>query len=771
MAVVAQILLPMIFAIAAIAVAESGSNNLDFPSRLFAPSNNYGSNTGYRSARDLGSDTWSVVTNATQYSYSVLGSLPISPQQTAMNSAVNSFVSSDWRTSNVHLTDASNENLTDVMLLASADYLSNNWFTNNLYSFSFEDSIFYVKAGANGDCLFDDGNGNYAPTNLQLADYGTYLFIQHLYDASSLVMMFYYSSDLTGPINSPTVSTQVYSTPGGPVFVAYSLNLQVYHNTIYFTCSSSAPASAASSISVVKSPSIFNATGITAYAWFSEKEYHTPGESLNILNNALLRYFINSSDAAIYTYNYPLPKQVKDQINSLKTSSAGFNLALFMIFGLGFLMSSFSIFLVSERVSKSKHIQFVSGLDMPVYWLANFVWDLAIFLFPAITIVIIFAAFNFPAFTSGNNLGVVFLLIMLCGWQTLPMVYVASFFFDTPSSAYARLSMLFIFAGLGFLVAVFVTAIPSFSLLSTSNILKQIGFILPNYAAAQALLDMFYNDQYNSICYVSTKAYSSCVSQGTIPQPMFSTTFPGIGRHIAFMVSYGAFFLLVLIAVEYGIVNLINSLTNADHYRGDEDEDVANERHRIEDSAPGTVQDTVIVNNVSRMFRVGGRTLKAVDHLSFGIPGGECFGLLGVNGAGKTTTFRMLTGELPMSSGLVVINGFDLGKDLRMVRRYIGYCPQYNGLIDLMTGAEILRFFARLRGVPEHQIEDTVLALIHDFDLKKHANKPSGTYSGGNKRKLSTAIALVGDPPVVFLDEPTSVRWKGIWSLEECGGW
>ena len=84
--------------------------------------------------------------------------------------------------------------------------------------------------------------------------------------------------------------------------------------------------------------------------------------------------------------------------------------------------------------------------------------------------------------------------------------------------------------------------------------------------------------------------------------------------------------------------------------------------------------------------------------------------------------------------------------------------PQYNGLIDLMTGEETLCFFARLRGVPEDQVEEVARTLIRDFDLRKHASKPAGTYSGGNKRKLSAAIALVGDPPVVFLDEPTTVR-------------
>lgn len=110
-----------------------------------------------------------------------------------------------------------------------------------------------------------------------------------------------------------------------------------------------------------------------------------------------------------------------------------------------------------------------------------------------------------------------------------------------------------------------------------------------------------------------------------------------------------------------------------------------------------------------------------------------------------------------MSAGQIFIEGLDLRKEMTAVRRKIGYCPQYNGLIDLMTGLETLRFFARLRGVKESAVESTAQRLVRELDLSKHAHKLSGTYSGGNKRKLSTAIALVGDPPIVFLDEPTTV--------------
>ena len=98
----------------------------------------------------------------------------------------------------------------------------------------------------------------------------------------------------------------------------------------------------------------------------------------------------------------------------------------------------------------------------------------------------------------------------------------------------------------------------------------------------------------------------------------------------------------------------------------------------------------------------------------------------------------------------------DIRTQMMQVRRQIGYCPQFDALIDLMTGREILTMFARLRGVNDSLLQSEVQRLIDLLNLEKHGDKLAWTYSGGNKRKLSTAIALVGSPPIVFLDEPVN---------------
>jgi len=156
----------------------------------------------------------------------------------------------------------------------------------------------------------------------------------------------------------------------------------------------------------------------------------------------------------------------------------------------------------------------------------------------------------------------------------------------------------------------------------------------------------------------------------------------------------------------------------------------------------------------------------AVQRLAFSVGFGECFGLLGINGAGKTSTFRMLTGEFAPSDGNATVRGraddsgaarkLSIKSDLNEARKVMGYCPQFDGIQPNMTAREHLRFYAMIRGVPPASLEHTVDQLLTRMDLVQYADRQAGGYSGGNKRKLSVGIALVGDPPLVLLDEPST---------------
>ncbi|KAB7497430.1 ATP-binding cassette sub-family A member 3, partial [Armadillidium nasatum] len=187
----------------------------------------------------------------------------------------------------------------------------------------------------------------------------------------------------------------------------------------------------------------------------------------------------------------------------------------------------------------------------------------------------------------------------------------------------------------------------------------------------------------------------------------------------------------------------------------EEDEDVKTERQRIQNTNFEELfkTDKLVLRDLCKSYTEG---VFAVNKLNLGVPLGECFGLLGINGAGKTTTFKMLTGQLPVSSGDAYVNGYSVKSNIKKVQQEVGYCPQFDALLDQMTGRETLRMFARLRGVPESRIDESIKTIADQLLVTTHLDKQVGKYSGGNKRKISTGIALIGDPPLVLLDEPTS---------------
>ena len=146
----------------------------------------------------------------------------------------------------------------------------------------------------------------------------------------------------------------------------------------------------------------------------------------------------------------------------------------------------------------------------------------------------------------------------------------------------------------------------------------------------------------------------------------------------------------------------------------------------------------------------------AVDSMHLGVSKEGCFGLLGINGAGKTTTMRMICGKTLPSSGSIYVSGYDVVSQWSSARSRIGYCPQIDPLHEHMNAWEHLLFYGRLRGIEEFALKKMCKDLIIRVGLLPFAKKPSKTYSGGTKRKLSLAIALVGYPKVLLIDEASS---------------
>ncbi|GIH66750.1 ATP-binding cassette domain-containing protein [Microbispora siamensis] len=146
----------------------------------------------------------------------------------------------------------------------------------------------------------------------------------------------------------------------------------------------------------------------------------------------------------------------------------------------------------------------------------------------------------------------------------------------------------------------------------------------------------------------------------------------------------------------------------------------------------------------------------ALDGMELTVPEGTVFGLLGPNGAGKTTTVRILTTLLKPDAGRATVAGFDVVRDAHRLRAHIGASGQYAAVDDHLTGAENLEMVGRLYHLGTRSSRQRARELLERFDLADAADRPVRGYSGGMRRRLDLAGALVANPPVLFLDEPTT---------------
>ena len=176
----------------------------------------------------------------------------------------------------------------------------------------------------------------------------------------------------------------------------------------------------------------------------------------------------------------------------------------------------------------------------------------------------------------------------------------------------------------------------------------------------------------------------------------------------------------------------------------------------------------VPIIEVDRLSKVFGQ-FTAVDQISFSVGKGEIFGFLGANGAGKTTAMRMLSGLLRPTSGRAKVAGFDVYKETESIKKNIGYMSQFFSLYTDLTVKENIDFYAGIYGMPRAQIKSKGAELIQHLGMAKMARSLVGDIPLGWKQKLAFSVAIIHQPKIVFLDEPTGgvdpITRRQFWDL------
>ncbi|XP_073489680.1 glucosylceramide transporter ABCA12 [Aquarana catesbeiana] len=499
--------------------------------------------------------------------------------------------------------------------------------------------------------------------------------------------------------------------------------------------------------------------------WYNNEGRHSLPAFLNSFSNFLLRANLPSDEAAQYSisvYNQPLPGTVTQSSSTITLVNT--LVALSVLVGYSITTASFVTYIVKEYDNGSKRLQHIAGVGEVLYWITSFLYDLVIYFIPVGLSIAMIAAFKLPAFYNYPNLGAVSLLFILFGYATFAWMYLIAGTFKNAGMAFITYVCINLFIGINTIISSSVvymllqqtsTTDKNYQSLNTTyNVLTNFFKVFPQFCFGYGLIELAQQqaiqDQY-------------AVFGSSNEVNIFDLDV--LGYMFVAMTVQGTFCFLLRLLINDGIIYSVKTFFKKQFKLyplivkdPDEDEDVKAERDRVDSGCANG--DLLVLEGLTKVFHQVNKKVFAVNNMSLGIPPGECFGLLGVNGAGKTTTFKMLTGDTSPSSGNIQIRNY-MGNMVNVLGfntewSSFGYCPQEDALDELMTGLEHLYYYARIHGIPERRIKSVSNQLLQKLQLVQYKDRITASYSCGTRRKLSTALALIGRPSILLLDEPSS---------------
>ncbi|KAL6361883.1 hypothetical protein LRP88_05363 [Fusarium phalaenopsidis] len=436
------------------------------------------------------------------------------------------------------------------------------------------------------------------------------------------------------------------------------------------------------------------------------------------------------------------------------TAGDALQLVVYMCIALSAYPAFFSLYPSNERRRFVRGLQYSNGVRPFPLWIAYLLFDLIIVLVSSALVTVIWAAVSNIWF----NLGYVFLVLFLYGIASTLFAYLISLFTKTQLGTYAWAAATQMFVFVVYVIA-YMSVLTYTPVTRVDSSLRIVHFVASIFAPIGSMARALF---------VTTNLFSTACDENTV------TTNPsGIlyyGGPILYLILQSFILFGLIIWFDTGSAGAsLRGLFEGRRKKAETEEetpneDVVDELSRLADNAD---DNGLRVMHLTKSFRRN----TAVDNVSFGIKRGEVFALLGPNGAGKSTTISLVRGDIrpDHNGGDIFVEDISVTKNLAVARKNLGVCPQFDAM-DQMTVREHLEFYAKIRGIQD--VEHNVRAVMQAVGLESFSNRMANALSGGNKRKLSLGIALMGNPTVVLLDEPSSgldaaskrVMWKTLES-------
>nr|XP_034183985.1 retinal-specific phospholipid-transporting ATPase ABCA4-like [Osmia lignaria] len=565
---------------------------------------------------------------------------------------------------------------------------------------------------------------------------------------------------------------------------------------------------------------------ILANGFYSGIAVHSVPLTVNLLSNALIKRFAGD-EYSIRVSSQQLPNPLSATILMPEAES----LSRVLVF-CSFFFPTVALFVIhpfQEMETRVKQLQRMTGVTSFSYWGTMFSFD---FLILTMSIVIIMLGFYIMDIILDIRLYyrtetlIMILLLVLFGINSLFITYIFSFVNKSRNTVVTILSLV----PVGFVLFQYLLheVVHSFDRLRILHaIQKRIFRLIPHVSLFHGQLSFFNVAVQNARCRRLPKRLQDVVCLGfkdvccdldcvdgvcrnQLPYFSNDNSDMSLTECVVYLSVTPLIYFAVLIILEERLIDKLyakmfdQKLKNACVIK---DEEVEKEKYAvaleikkltnsnavfpegvgrtISGKEKGTTTSTVKLNalespetNDDSLFLVYELSkyygkLMAVQEINFRVKQRECFGLLGVNGAGKSTTFRMLTGEEMPNSGIMYLGNSEIRTDRKNYLAQMGYCPQTDALLSSLNSFDHLRLFALLRGIPSSKVDLEVNKWINRLNLNACMHQPSGTYSGGNKRRLNIAMALIGNPTLVLLDEPTTgvdpAARRSLWNiLQSC---
>jgi ATP-binding cassette subfamily A (ABC1) protein 3 len=461
-----------------------------------------------------------------------------------------------------------------------------------------------------------------------------------------------------------------------------------------------------------------------------------------------------------------------------------FIICIFFSIAYSLIPSNFIFIIVRERNNNSKHLMRLSGLNIFAYWIVNFLFELLKYYVVGGICILVVYLFDFDA-------PYLILFYLINGPTLIFFIYFMSFFFTNETTAQNAILLLNVMVGvLAPPVVVFLRMKDSTA--NIGKIFENSQIIFPSSALACSYFISFIKEIIYKVEYGITQ----------FDKKELVKKFILLKGPLIFLCSEFVIYSVSLILMEVFSYRNPGEKNKNNILMEDEskitDEGVLREEQKVSNINPissnNNISNNIIkldddslkknlieakseeVENVSEymitikhlrkeynngLYNIFSCCCKkqgkvAVKNLSFCLEKGECFGLLGLNGAGKTTTFKCITQELYPTNGEIIFNGVNLDNNFGYIINKFGYCPQYDAIFEYLTVYENLEFYSILKGVKREFLSQIITALIKEMRLQEFTNKIAGRLSGGNKRKLSVAISMLCNPPLILLDEPST---------------